>query len=139
QWDRIVAAGLDSYVGKTVFGVSLTAESLLGGAHMLGVQAVGDYLHYGNDAVDANNMAVSTYLGLFAGAPVYYDSTGGYPNTGEDYISVPRPDLVNPGPVTRIDNVVLGTAGNDKLVGTTGNDKLDGAGGNDLFDGGLGD
>ena len=54
----------------------------------------------------------------------YYDSTGGYPDNPEDYISVPRPDLVNPGPVTTYDTVVLGTAGNDNLSGTADNDRL---------------
>jgi Ca2+-binding RTX toxin-like protein len=63
----------------------------------------------------------------------YYDSTGGYPNNPEDYISVPNPGLVNPGPVTRIDNVITGTAGTD------GNDEFLGSAGNDLLDGGLGD
>src|SRR2546423_520371 len=69
----------------------------------------------------------------------YYGSTGGYPDKPEDYISVPHPDLVNPGPVTTVDNVVLRTAGADSLSGTSGNDKLDGGAGNDLLYGGLGD
>src|SRR5438093_13592913 len=71
--------------------------------------------------------------------PTYYDSTGNYPNNAEDHTSVPNPGLVNPGPVTRIDNVVLGTAGDDNLTGTSGNDRLDGGAGNDLLYGGLGD
>ena len=53
----------------------------------------------------------------------YFDSTGGYPNNPEDYISVPHPGLVNPGPVTTFDHVVLGTVGADDLFGTSGNDE----------------
>src|SRR5260221_10102420 len=71
--------------------------------------------------------------------PTYYDSTGGYPNNPEDYISVPNPELVNPGPDTRIDNVIVGTAADDNLVGTSGNDDMQGGAGNDLLSGGLGD
>src|SRR5438132_826890 len=70
--------------------------------------------------------------------PTYYGSTGNYPNNPEDYISVPNPGLVNPGPVTT-DNTVIGTAGDDNLTGTSGNDRLDGGAGNDLLYGGLGD
>src|SRR5260221_241072 len=69
----------------------------------------------------------------------YYDYTGGYPNNPEDYISVPNPDLVNPGPVTRFDNVIVGTAGADTLIGTDGNDDIYGGAGNDFLSGGLGD
>src|SRR5437764_10796328 len=71
--------------------------------------------------------------------PTYYDSTGGYPNNPEDYMPDPNPGLVNPGPVTTFDNVIVGTAGADNLVGTSGNDNIYGGAGNDLLYGGLGD
>src|SRR5438874_371840 len=71
--------------------------------------------------------------------PTYYDSTGGYPNNPEDYNPAPNPGLVNPGPVTTFDNVIVGTAGADNLVGTSGNDNIYGGAGNDLLYGGLGD
>src|SRR3954469_4267539 len=71
--------------------------------------------------------------------PTYYDSTGGYPNNPEDYEPNPNPDLVNPGPVTTYDNVIVGTAGADNLVGTDGNDDIYGGAGFDLLYGGLGD
>src|SRR5260221_11778807 len=71
--------------------------------------------------------------------PTYYDSTGGYPNNPEDYISVPNPELVNPGPDTRIDNVIVGTAAGEDLVGRGGNAAVHGGAGNDLLSGGLGD
>src|SRR5258707_3911229 len=71
--------------------------------------------------------------------PTYYDSTGGYPNNPEDYISVPNPGLVNPGPVDLVDNIIVGTTGADNLVGGNGNDLLFGDAGNDLLYGGLGD
>jgi len=69
----------------------------------------------------------------------YYDFTGGYPNNVEDYVSVPHPGLVNPGPITTFDHVVHGTAGADDLFGTSGNDDMYGGAGNDLLNGGLGD
>src|SRR4051812_4419066 len=69
----------------------------------------------------------------------YYGSTANYPNVPEDFISVPNPALVNPGPVTTYSNIVSGTAGADNLVGTSGNDKFEASGGNDLLSGGLGD
>ena len=71
--------------------------------------------------------------------PTYYDSTGGYPNNPEDYISVPNPGLVNPGPVDLVENIIVGTTGADNLVGGNGNDLLFGDAGNDLLYGGLGD
>src|SRR5438128_6897894 len=71
--------------------------------------------------------------------PIYYDSTGGYPNNPEDYNPAPNPDLINPGPVTTFDNVIVGTAGADNLVGTSGNDDIRGGAGDDLLNGGLGD
>jgi Ca2+-binding RTX toxin-like protein len=63
----------------------------------------------------------------------YYGSTANYPNVPEDYISVPNPGLVNPGPVTTYDNIITGT------TGTSGNDKFEPSAGNDLLYGGLGD
>ena len=71
--------------------------------------------------------------------PTYYDSTGNYPFNPQDYISVPNPGLVNPGQVTRYDNIITGTSGADNLTGTDGNDRIDGGAGNDLLYGGLGD
>ena len=71
--------------------------------------------------------------------PTYYGSTGNYPNNPEDYISVPNPGLVNPGPVTTFANIVVGTSGGDDLTGTSGNDSMDGGAGNDRLYGGLGD
>ena len=71
--------------------------------------------------------------------PTYYGSTGNYPNNPEDYISVPNPGLVNPGPVTTFANIVVGTSGGDDLTGTSGNDTMDGGAGNDRLYGGLGD
>jgi Ca2+-binding RTX toxin-like protein len=71
--------------------------------------------------------------------PTYYGSTANYPNVPEDFISVPNPGLVNPGPVTRYDSIITGTAGADNLTGTSGNDKFEASGGNDLLSGGLGD
>jgi Ca2+-binding RTX toxin-like protein len=73
-----------------------------------------------------------------APTPVYYGSTANYPNNPEDYISVPNPGLVNPGPDTVLDNSVWGTAGDDNLVGTDRDDFIDGGLGNDLLYGGLG-
>jgi Ca2+-binding RTX toxin-like protein len=165
QWDQLVDLGLDRYVGTTVNGLTITADGLLAGAHLRGADGVYDYLTAGIDARDEYGTPLSEYLALFPGstalvtvattgdttlasaitvapaadAPVYYGSTANYPNVAEDYISVPHPSLVNPGPVTRIDNVVLGTTGNDTLSGTAGNDRVDGAGGDDLLSGGLGD
>ena len=74
--------------------------------------------------------------------PIYYDSTGGYPNNPEDYASpgVPNPVYVAPTlPPLSPTATIVGTASNDNLSGTSGNDVLDGAGGNDLLYGGLGD
>ena len=74
--------------------------------------------------------------------PIYYDSTGGYPNNPEDYASpgVPNPVYVAPTlPPLSPTATIVGTASNDNLSGTSGNDVLDGAGGNDLLSGGLGD
>src|SRR5205809_937746 len=64
----------------------------------------------------------------------YYDSTGGYPNNPEDYMPVPNPDLVNPGPVTTFDNVIVGGPGDDYMNGRGGDDTMIGLGGNDNFD-----
>lgn len=69
----------------------------------------------------------------------YYGSTANYPNVAEDYISVPNPGLVNPGPVATFDNTISGTSGADNLTGTSGNDKFEASAGNDLLSGGLGD
>jgi len=63
--------------------------------------------------------------------PTYYGSTANYPNNPEDYISVPNPGLVNPGPVTHFDTTVTGTSGADDLTGTSGNDRIDGGAGDD--------
>ena len=136
QWNQLLDLGLDRYVSTTVNGLTLTAEGLLAGAHLRGADGVYDYLTAGIDARDEYGTPVSSYLALFPA--VYYGSTANYPNNPEDYISVPRPGLVNPGPVTRIDNVVIATAAHETVGGTPGNDKLVGDG-HSLLDGGLGD
>jgi Ca2+-binding RTX toxin-like protein len=72
----------------------------------------------------------------------YYDSTGGYPNNPEDYISpgVANPVYVAPTlPAINPRPTIVGGPGNDDLTGTSGNDVLDGGGGDDRLDGGLGD
>src|SRR5437667_1250316 len=74
--------------------------------------------------------------------PTYYDSTGGYPNNPEDYISpgVPNPVYVAPTlPAINPTPTIVGGPGNDNLTGASGNDVLDGGAGNDLLYGGLGD
>jgi Ca2+-binding RTX toxin-like protein len=135
QWDQLVDLGLDQYVGTTVNGLTITAEGLLAGAHLRGADGVYNYLTAGVDATDEYGTPVSAYLALFPA--VYYGSTANYPNNPQDYISVPRPDLVNPGPDTRIDDVSMATPGHETVSGTAGNDKLIGDG-HALLDGGLG-
>src|SRR5436190_6924089 len=140
QRDQLVQLGLDTYVGTTRNGLVITAEGLLAGAHLRGADGVYDYLTSGIDATDEYGTPVSAYLALFPGsAAAYFGSSANYPNNPDDYISVPNPGLVNPGPVTRFDNVIVGTAGADNLVGTSGNDDIRGGAGDDLLNGGLGD
>src|SRR3954469_13895951 len=62
QWDQLIDLGLDQYVGTTVNGLTITAEGLLAGAHLRGVDGVYDYLTKGIDAQDQYGTPVSSYL-----------------------------------------------------------------------------
>ncbi|MFT3950864.1 MAG: RHS repeat-associated core domain-containing protein [Oscillospiraceae bacterium] len=67
SWSYIVSYGLDKYIGKTKFNVTITESGLLAAAHLIGAKGLKDALKNNNDTADANGTTVSKYLSLYAG------------------------------------------------------------------------
>ena len=90
QWKYLVEMGLDSYAGQVVDGERVTAAGMLAGAHLMGAHSVEAYLTYGNDITDPNGTPVSSYIGLFPGAPGYARSDRRREGGGEGVVGRPR-------------------------------------------------
>ncbi len=96
-WGYCLNLGLDQYLGQTVGGILVTASGILGGAHLLGPQAVLAFLESGGVETGADQFGtpVSEYMSLFSGYRMPFE-------TGEVWIDNPDaggPDfiLVLPG------------------------------------------
>jgi hypothetical protein len=67
QWATIVRLGLDSRVGDTVAGVTLSKSGMLGGCHLLGVGGLTNFIRSRGSVVprDGNGTPITEYLRLF--------------------------------------------------------------------------
>lgn len=57
--------GLMQYLGKQVYGVKITVEGMLAGAHLLGPYAVKRFINYGEVGRDGNGTTIVKYLNEF--------------------------------------------------------------------------
>lgn len=80
-WSSITDYGLQSYIGKTVAGIGITAAGLLGGTSLLGPDALKQFLDSGgrSDPTDGYGTPISNYVAGFAGFQTPFDNL---PTTG---------------------------------------------------------
>lgn len=64
-WRQIESKGLDSMIGQTYNGVTITESSLLAGSHLLGVGGLNNCLRNGVGCADGNGSNVLIYLNRF--------------------------------------------------------------------------
>jgi hypothetical protein len=73
QWGYIQNMGLDQYEGQTIGGRVMTRSAMIGGAHLLGVGGLRDYLQSGGTDVGSDGLGtqITEYMDRFGG----YDIT----------------------------------------------------------------
>ena len=116
NWNQLRFNDVEFYAGQTLNGVEFSVTGLLGAAHLVGAQAVADWILSGGTDIlaDGNGTLATEYIELFF-----------------DY-DFPATFLTN----LDEDNVVNGGSGADKLTGYGGDDSLSAGDGNDTL---LGD
>ncbi|MFZ5616580.1 MAG: hypothetical protein ACOZAA_04570 [Pseudomonadota bacterium] len=106
NWNQLRFNDVEFYAGQTLNGVQLSVTGLLGAAHLVGAQAVADWLKAGGtDALtDGNGTPATEYIQLFFD----YEFPATFPTNFE------------------LGNPVNGGSGNDALRGFEGADTLNG-------------
>jgi hypothetical protein len=68
-WDQITAKEMDSLVGQTYQGVTITESGLIAAAHLIGASGLKNCLS-GGSCTDANNTTALSYMSQFGGYDV---------------------------------------------------------------------
>ena len=72
-WKYIKALDLDRYVGRTVGGIYITESGLLGGAHLVGVRSLAEFLKSEGKEIpkDGFGTPITEYISKFNGYDIY--------------------------------------------------------------------
>jgi serralysin len=124
---------LKKFDGQMLNGVEITLSGMLGGAHLVGIGGLRDYLRSGGDIVprDGNRTPVTEYLQLFANFQTPFSVPRDGAETLAGGLGGDRLDGAGGG------DVLLGRDGGDTLIGGAGADTLYGGAGNDQANGGT--
>lgn len=134
NWNYIANLDLDLYSSQEINSFGITNSGLLGGAHLVGVGGLKNYLKSGGDIVpvDGNGTPITEYIVKFGS----YDTPFSPDWSGNDVIAGGSGRDTLHGYAGK--DTLRGNAGDDELDGGLGNDGLSGGRGNDVVGGGVG-
>ncbi len=76
QWQYLLNAGVDRYIGETRFGLMITVSGALAGAHLVGWTKVGPFVKRGAIAYDGSKppVPITKYIQKFSGYETPFSS-----------------------------------------------------------------
>ncbi|MBE9108258.1 VWA domain-containing protein [Nodosilinea sp. LEGE 07298] len=118
---------LKKFDGQNFNGIEISISGMLGGAHLVGIGGLRNYLNSGGDFIpkDGNRTPITEYLKLFHDYETPFSKT----RASSEIISGGEGNDKLNG--LGGDDTLNGKAGSDELTGGQGNDSLDGGDGND--------